>query len=42
MKKSLIIALLIVGIFAFAVGVRGGWALAHDYFELKDRREASR
>jgi hypothetical protein len=41
-KKSLIIALLLAGILAFAVGVRGGWAMAHKYFESKDRREALR
>lgn len=42
MKKWLMTALVIAGIGAFAVGVRGGWTVAQDYFALKEVRAASR
>ena len=42
MKKLVMIALVILGVGAFAVGVRGGWAVGLDYFKLKEQREASR
>lgn len=44
MKKSVLMILVLVGagVCAFAVGIRGGWAMGQTYFELKDQREASR
>ncbi len=40
-RKSLVtIALVVAGIFALAVGIRGGWALANTYFEMKEVRKA--
>lgn len=44
MKKSVVIILVLVsaGVCAFAVGIRGGWAVGQTYFELKVQREASR
>lgn len=44
MKKSVLITLVLVGagVCAFAVGIRGGWAMGQTYFELKDQPQASR
>ncbi len=44
MKKSALIIFVLVGagVCAFAVGIRGGWAMGQTYFELKEQREAAR
>ena len=41
-KKLVMIALVIAGVAAFAVGVRGGWVVGLDYFRLTEQRETSR
>jgi hypothetical protein len=41
MKKLIVISLVFVSFFAFAVGVNGGWVMAQTYFGMKELHKVS-